>query len=173
MDSDGADPDHKAQADASSNSRCAYAHLAHLKPAQVALTSHRLPGDARGPSVSAAPGDRRPDALVKIIPKDLGQDLEGGNQTRDLDLAGQEPADRKRVERSQCPPTDGLKDRPCVCLCSAERTHQVCLLSLTIINVSRRHLLPALVRRADHAILSLAITPRREDAGLWVQRRAG
>src|SRR5665647_31015 len=120
-----------------------------------------------GPSVSAAPGDRGPDALVKIIPKDLGQDLEGGNQTRDLDLAGQEPADRKRVERSQCPPTDGLKDRPCVCLCAAERTHQVCLLSLTIINVSRRHLLPVLVHRADHAILSLAITPRREDAGLW------
>src|ERR1035437_1425845 len=32
MDSDGADPDDKAQADASSNSRCAHAHLAHLKP---------------------------------------------------------------------------------------------------------------------------------------------
>src|ERR1019366_8322877 len=32
MDSDGANPDHKAQTDASSNSHCAHAHLAHLKP---------------------------------------------------------------------------------------------------------------------------------------------
>ena len=74
-----------------------------------------------GPSgITPAPGDNRPDALVKVIPDDLGNDLETGNRTRDLDPTCKEPADRERVERSQGPPTDGFEDRPRMCLCAAE-----------------------------------------------------
>src|SRR6202022_3071959 len=69
---------------------------------------------------AAAPGDGRPDAFVKVIPGDFGYDLDACNRTGDLDPARQEPADRKGVERSQHPPTHGLKDRPCVRLCSPE-----------------------------------------------------
>src|SRR4030088_1996752 len=64
------------------------------------------------PRSAPAPGDGRPDAFVKVIPADFGYDLEGSNRTRDLDPARHEPADRKCVERSQRPPTDGLKHRP-------------------------------------------------------------
>ena len=73
--------------------------------------------------VTPAPMDRRPDALVQIIPGDLGDDLEAGDRAGDLDPARQEPADRKGIERSQGAPTEGLENRPCVRLCSAKSNH--------------------------------------------------
>src|SRR5258708_1122603 len=75
--------------------------------------------------LTPTPGDGAPPPLVKVIPGDLGCDLEGGNRARDLDPPREKPADRKRVERPQGPPTDGFKDRPGVCLCSAKRYHPV------------------------------------------------
>src|ERR1700733_14050328 len=65
-----------------------------------------------------APFDGGPDPLMKIIPEDLGYDLEAGDRSRDLDPAGQEPADRKGVERAQRPPADRFQNRPRMCLCS-------------------------------------------------------
>jgi hypothetical protein len=67
-----------------------------------------------------APGDGRPDSFVKVIPRNFSDDLEAGNRTRDFDLAGKKPTDRKRVERSQRPPTDGFENRPCMRFCSTE-----------------------------------------------------
>src|ERR1700737_1201233 len=74
----------------------------------------------RGSMVPSAQGDARPGALVKIIPGELGYDLEPGDRTGDLDPPRQHPADRERVERAQSPPANGFQNRPCVCLCSAE-----------------------------------------------------
>src|SRR5436190_10646150 len=67
-----------------------------------------------------APGDRCPDALMKVIPPDLGDELQPGDQACELELARQVPADHEGVERSQGPPANGFDDRPCVRLCSAE-----------------------------------------------------
>ena len=72
-----------------------------------------------------APRNGRPDALMQVIPGDFGDDFEAGNRARDLDPSRKQPTDRKCVERPQCPPTDGLQDRSCVCFCSAERYHRV------------------------------------------------
>src|SRR5882757_8711803 len=87
-----------------------------------ATTAIPIPmGDLIGPSShdrcgwpcsASAPMDSGPDSLVKIIPGYLRNDLEGGDRTRDRYPACQEPTDRKRVERSQGAPTDGLEDRP-------------------------------------------------------------
>src|SRR5258707_10662142 len=99
----------------------------------------------------SAPGDRGPDALVKVIPPDFGDELKPRNQTRQLKLAGQIPADRERIERSEHPPTDGFKDRPCMCLCSAEHTHPACLLGLPIIRYhAGTSCLPVFIQ-TDHA----------------------
>src|SRR5487761_1951873 len=62
------------------------------------------------------PVNGRPDPLVKVIPRYLGYDLEAGNRPGDLDPAGEEPADGKRIERPQRPPADGFENRSCVCL---------------------------------------------------------
>src|SRR5258708_869100 len=76
-------------------------------------------------ALAPAPGNGGPDALVEIVPGDFGRDLEPGNRARDLYPAGEKPADRERVERSQCAPADRLEDRSDVRLCSAERNHRV------------------------------------------------
>src|ERR1019366_4218537 len=44
---------------------------------------------------------------------------------------------------------------------------------LTIVSLTRWHLRPAIVLRADHSALSLAITPCRADAGLWETEESG
>src|SRR5260370_23022967 len=67
-----------------------------------------------------APGNRRPDTLVKIIPGELGDDFEARDRTCDFDPACHEPADCKGVERAQRAPTAGFEHRPCVCFSSAE-----------------------------------------------------
>jgi hypothetical protein len=59
---------------------------------------------------TSAPRNGRPDPLVQVIPGDFGYDLEAGNRSRDLDPARQNPTDRKCIERSQRPPTEGFED---------------------------------------------------------------
>ena len=83
--------------------------------------------DSRQPvSSTAAPQNGRPDALVKVIPGNFGSDLKGSDRSRDFYPARHEPADREGIERSKGPPTDGLEDRPRMCLSSAKRTHPLC-----------------------------------------------
>jgi hypothetical protein len=41
-----------------------------------------LPANNPRSMVASAPGDRRPDALVKVIPGDFGYELEGGDRAR-------------------------------------------------------------------------------------------
>src|SRR5664279_3908626 len=72
------------------------------------------------PALAAAPADRRPDPFVKVIPDDLGDELKPRDGTSHRHLAGQEPADREGVERSQGSPADGFEHRPRMCLGSAE-----------------------------------------------------
>jgi len=72
---------------------------------------------------TATPRYGRPDALVKVIPGNFSRDLEAGDRSGNFHPARHEPADREGIERSQGPPTDGLEDRPRMCLCSAKRTH--------------------------------------------------
>ena len=89
-----------------------------------------------------APRNGRPNALMQVVPGDFGDDFEAGNRARDLDPSRKQPTDRKCVERPQCPPTDGLQDRSCVCFCSAERYHRVRLPAGRGENVSRWALRP-------------------------------
>jgi len=67
-----------------------------------------------------SPTDGRPHPFVQIIPDDLRREFEAGDRTRDFKSASHEPADHESVDRSQGTPADGLQDRPCMCLGSAE-----------------------------------------------------
>src|SRR6202158_1919398 len=87
-----------------------------------------VPAPRSSSSLASAPGDGRPDALVNIIPDDFGCDLEGCDRSRYFNPARHEPADRKCIERSQGPPTDGLEDRSCVFLLFAQGYYPGCLL---------------------------------------------
>src|SRR5580700_4225501 len=97
----------------------------HVHSLQGRLSTHLpltcpLVGPADSIQSATAPGNGRPDPLVQVIPRDLGYDLKPGDRPGDLDLSGEKPADRKRVECSQRPPANGFENRSCVCLCSAE-----------------------------------------------------
>jgi hypothetical protein len=61
---------------------------------------------------AAAPRDGGPDALVKVVPGDFGDDLEAGDRSGYFNPARHEPTDREGIERSQGAPTHGLEDRP-------------------------------------------------------------
>jgi hypothetical protein len=56
----------------------------------------------------SSPRDDRPGALVKIIERDLREDLHRGNRTRQTEFPGDEQADHERVDRASDAPTDGL-----------------------------------------------------------------
>src|ERR1700726_316827 len=80
-------------------------------------------GSRTSSRLTSAPTHRGPEALVKIVPEDLGYDLDTGDRSCDFDPARHEPTDRECVECSQRPPTDSFENRSCVCLCSAEQNH--------------------------------------------------
>jgi hypothetical protein len=67
-----------------------------------------------------APLNGCPNAFVQIVPNNFGDDLEASDRSRNFDPAREKPTDRKRVERSQRPPADGLENRAQMCLCSPE-----------------------------------------------------
>jgi hypothetical protein len=75
------------------------------------------------PSSLSSPRDDRPGALVKIIERDLRDDLHRGNRTRQAEFPGDEQADHERVDRASDAPTDGLDERARVRLALRKEPH--------------------------------------------------
>jgi hypothetical protein len=78
----------------------------------------------------SSPRDDRPGALVKIIERDLCEDLHRGNRTRQAEFPGDEQADHERVDRASDAPTDGLDERARVRL-ALRRTSRITPLPLS------------------------------------------